>query len=69
MGQVQRDYAAWCESSALTTMARQEFLRELRREGHGRGWSIPGGVMHQVALQQTKGTVTVEERAQISAGK
>lgn len=48
MRQIHQDYEHWCREQGLTPMERGEFMRALRQEGQGRGWSIAGGVIHHV---------------------
>lgn len=60
MGQIQRDYEAWCQALGLAPMERREFMRELRREGRGRGWSIAVGVVHHAAIGSARQGSTTE---------
>jgi hypothetical protein len=52
MREIYRDYEAWCREQGLSPVDKGEFMRELRREGQGRGWSIAGGVIHHVEFNQ-----------------
>ncbi len=51
MGKVFEDYAAWCGANGAEPVRRKAFMQGLRAEGHKRGWSIAGGVIHHVTLR------------------